>query len=124
MSPEAEVALARRGVRYLPQLMLAPHTELAAHLKGVLSERQLAQLLEAVASLPALELAVSPPAEAPLDPNPSPNPNANPNPNPHPNPNPNPNPKPNPIALALALALTLTRTRTRTRTLTLTRTLT
>ena len=33
MSPEAEAALARRGVRYLPQLMLAPHTELAAHLK-------------------------------------------------------------------------------------------
>ena len=34
----------------------------------MLSERQLAQLLEAVASLPAIQLAISPPAQPPLKP--------------------------------------------------------
>ena len=68
MSAEAEAALAHRGVRYLPQLMLAPPRDVASYLKGVLSERQLAALLEAVSSLPAVEVAVSPPADMPLKP--------------------------------------------------------
>ena len=58
MSEEAEAALARRGVRYLPQLMLASPHDVASYLKGVLSERQLAVLLEAVSSLPAVEVEV------------------------------------------------------------------
>ncbi len=67
MSEEAEAALARRGVRYLPQLMLAPPHDVAKWLKGVLTDKQQATLLEVVGSLPAVSLAVSPPT-APLKP--------------------------------------------------------
>ena len=68
MSEEAEAALAARGVRYLPQLMLAPPQDVARYLKGLLSERQLTSLLEAVSSLPAVEINVAPPADMPLKP--------------------------------------------------------
>jgi len=61
MSDEAEAALARRGVRHLPQLMLTPPGELRKLLRGVLAERQLTQLLDVVATLPAVQMSVAPP---------------------------------------------------------------
>ena len=62
------MALAARDVRYLPQLMLASPTDVRRWLAGKMDGKRLAELQGLLRSLPALRLALTPPATA-LEPN-------------------------------------------------------
>ena len=58
----AEEALAKQGIRYLPQLIHTSEKSLRAILSKHLSERALAELFSLLASLPATRLSLSAPA--------------------------------------------------------------